>query len=61
MKEKWPNDLYFALFITHSLFLDFGSFLHPLVGRRRTGRRWDGERSAGTGNMKYNGKERRRK
>lgn len=49
MKEKWPKDLYRALLITHCLFLDFGSFLHPLAGGRRAGGRWDGTRSAGTG------------
>lgn len=37
MKKKWPKDLYGALFITHRLFLDFGSLLHPLAGRRRAG------------------------
>lgn len=36
-KEKWPKDLYGALFITHRLFLDFGSLLHPLAGGRRAG------------------------
>lgn len=37
MKEKWPKDLYCALFITHRLSLDFGSLLHPLAGGRRAG------------------------
>lgn len=38
VEEKWPKGLYCALFITHRLFLDFGSLLHPLAGRRTGGR-----------------------
>lgn len=34
MEGKWPKGLPFALFITHRLFLDFGSLLYPLAGRQ---------------------------
>lgn len=62
MKEKWPKDLYCALFITHRLFLDFGSLLHPLAGGRQAGGRalgWD--KISRYGSTKYNRRESRRK
>ena len=42
MEGEWPEALPFALFITHRLFLDFGSLLYPLAGRqagRQAGRK----------------------
>lgn len=50
VEGKWPKGLPFALFITHRLFLDFGSLLYPLAGRH--GRRWDRTRSADMGSTK---------
>lgn len=47
VERKWPKGLHFTWFITHRLFLDFGSLLYPLADRQ-VGRRWDGTRSADT-------------
>lgn len=62
VEEKWPKGLYCALFITHRLFLDFGSLLHPLAGRRTGGQALGRDKVGGYRSTKTTGgRERRRK
>lgn len=62
VEEKWPKGLYCALFITHRLFLDFGSLLHPLAGRRTGGQALGRDKVGGCGSTKTTGgRERRRR
>lgn len=57
VEEKWPKGLYCALFFTHRLFLDFGSLLHPLAGRRTGGQALGRDKVGGYGSTKTTGEE----
>lgn len=56
MAWGWPKGLPFVWLITHRLFLDFGSLLHPLAGGRALGRDRVSKYRAGRGGGNKDGK-----